>query len=141
MNALFGENAKAHVRGLPRQDLVRMHLKLEQLQCIPLSTEEFFTNIYADIDYCNPWGTSLHCPNPKCHAFSERVLANLHDDKLRNLQKTPNFLPIYSKVLARVSTNLIESTGRAQRENDVHRILKQLAVGPKLVADVKITPQ
>ena len=91
MNTLFGENAKAHVRGMQRQDLVKMHLKLESLQCIPLTTEEFFTNIYADIDYCQPWGTTLHCSNPKCHAFSERVLASLHDEKLAALQMKPNF--------------------------------------------------
>lgn len=62
MNILFGENASEHFRNMNRDQKVEMHLRLEQMQCLPISIAEFFENIYPD---------HIPCPNPKCFKFNQ----------------------------------------------------------------------
>ena len=62
MDILFGENSQEYFRNLTRAQKVQMHLRLEQMQCLPISLSEFFQNICPD---------NIHCPNPKCFKFNQ----------------------------------------------------------------------
>jgi hypothetical protein len=62
MNALFGENSQNFYRDMTREQKMQMHLKLEQMQCLPISAPEFFQNIFPD---------HVTCSNPKCFKFHQ----------------------------------------------------------------------
>jgi len=47
---------------MTRDQKVQMHLRLEQMQCLPISLAEFFQNSYPD---------HVHCANPKCFKFNQ----------------------------------------------------------------------
>lgn len=48
MNALFGENANASYKIMTKREKERMHLRLDQYQCLPVEVAEFLKNIYGD---------------------------------------------------------------------------------------------
>lgn len=62
MNALFGENSQQYFRKMTMDQKMQLHLRLEQMQCLPITTSEFFSNIYP---------SRFSCANPKCALFRE----------------------------------------------------------------------
>lgn len=56
----MGRNAEQNFKSLTNEQKVSMHLRLEQMQCLPIQIEELMSNIYPNV---------IRCPNTDCMHF------------------------------------------------------------------------
>ena len=64
---LLGRNAEQEYRSLSSEDKVGMHLRLEQMQCLPILVEEMISNLYPSI---------VHCPYTDCFQYQRLEVAS-----------------------------------------------------------------
>lgn len=85
METILGSDAEAKYTAMTSEEKVRLHLSLEQMQCLPIQIEELLSNIFPGQIRCE----NCHCLAAEIAALSSRPVAGNEDyifsERLQNI--------------------------------------------------------